>query len=81
MPSEKLRRRPGELHGRRAAVHRGDRRWDGDTLVVETTNFLRAPNVPHDDLRVIERFRRLDASTLFYEFTVEDSDYTAPYTG
>ena len=55
--------------------------WDGDTLIVETTNFLRAPNVPHDDLRVIERFRRLDASTLFYEFTVEDSDYEAPFTG
>ena len=55
--------------------------WDGGTLVVETTNFLRAPNVPHDDLRVTERFQRLDASTLFYEFTVEDSDYTAPYTG
>ncbi len=55
--------------------------WDGDTLVVETTNFLRAPNVPHEGLRVVERFSRLDADTLFYEFTVEDSDYTAPYTG
>ncbi len=55
--------------------------WEGDTLVVETTNFLRAANVAHDGLRVVERFSRLDADTLFYEFTVEDSDYTAPYTG
>ena len=53
----------------------------GRTLVVETTNFLRAPHVPHDGLRVVERFRRLDADTLFYEFTGEDSDYTSPYTG
>ncbi|MXX75603.1 MAG: hypothetical protein F4210_02125 [Holophagales bacterium] len=55
--------------------------WEDDTLVVETTNFLRAPHVPHEGLRVVERFRRIDADTLFYEFTVEDSDYTAPYTG
>ena len=55
--------------------------WEDDTLVVETTNFLRAPHVPHDGLKVTERFRRIDADTLFYEFTVEDSDYTAPYTG
>ena len=55
--------------------------WEEDTLVVETTNFLRAPHVAHDGLRVVERFSRIDADTLFYEFTVEDSDYTAPYTG
>ena len=37
--------------------------------------------VPHDGLRVTERFSRLDADRLFYEFTVEDSDYEAPFTG
>ncbi len=49
-------------------------RWEGDTLVVETTNFddrmnFRGANV---NLRVVERFRRVDADTLMYEFTVED---------
>ena len=62
--------------------------WEGDTLVVETTNFIRStgnyqrePGAPHEGLRLVERFRQLDSDTLFYEFTVEDPDRTAPYTG
>ena len=59
----------------------GDARghWEGDTLVVETTNFsdktvIRAANnaKPTDVLRVVERFRRVDADTLEYSFTIED---------
>jgi hypothetical protein len=50
-------------------------RWDGDTLVVETTNFTDQTNFrgSREDLHLIERFTRVDADTLLYEFTVEDS--------
>ncbi|MCY3965002.1 MAG: hypothetical protein OXG83_08185 [Acidobacteria bacterium] len=55
--------------------------WEGDTLVVETTNFLAQPGVPRDGLKVVERFARQSADGLLYEFTVHDPDYTAPYSG
>ena len=48
-------------------------RWDGDTLVVTTSNFK--PMVfrsASEKLTLIERFARVDASTLMYEFTVDD---------
>ena len=54
----------------------GDARghWEGDTLVVETTNFngknpLRGSS---ENMRVMERFTRVDADTILYKFTVED---------
>ncbi|MCE2515352.1 MAG: hypothetical protein J4F37_10140 [Acidobacteria bacterium] len=58
-------------------------RWEGDTLVVETTGFngkwtLRGtgPNA-----RYVERFRRSDAHTLAYEFTAyDDESFAAPWT-
>ena len=60
-------------------------RWDGDTLVVETTNFLRETNFmqgatsPH--LTLIERFTRVDADTLQYDVTVDDpAVWTRPWT-
>ena len=49
-------------------------RWEGDTLVVDTTNF-REPSgygATSEELHVIERFTRVDADTLVYHFTVED---------
>lgn len=55
--------------------------WDGDTLVVETTNFLESPGVPKDGLRVIERFSPVSDKGLLYQFTVHDPDYTASYSG
>jgi hypothetical protein len=61
-------------------------RWEGDTLVVETTNFndqllLGPGSTGSSDKRVIERFTRLDSDTLRYEFTVIDPPiYTAPWT-
>ena len=58
-------------------------RWDGDTLVVETTNFLRDTSFPasSEKLHLIERFTRVDADTLVYEFTVEDeTTWTRPWT-
>jgi hypothetical protein len=64
-------------------------RWEGSTLVVESTNFkradnLRAPNgraVQSEKRRKIERFSIADARTLKYSVTVEDPEtYTAPWT-
>jgi hypothetical protein len=48
--------------------------WDGETLVVETTNFHpeQGFNAPSDNLKVVERFTRLDSGTILYEFTVDD---------
>ena len=49
-------------------------RWEGDTLVVETANFSDRTSVSGstDRLRLTERFTRVDADTLHYEFTVDD---------
>jgi hypothetical protein len=72
-----------------AGVSRGY--WEGDTLVVKTTNFTDktpsfAPSVVTSigtgvTLNLTERFRRADAETLVYEFTVEDpATFTRPFT-
>lgn len=58
--------------------------WEGDTLVVDTTNFNDQPALGSADrnLHVIERFTRIDAKTLRYKFTVEDPTvWTKPWTG
>jgi hypothetical protein len=58
--------------------------WEGDTLVVDTTNFTDNPSLggASRDLHVVERFSRVDADTLLYRFTVEDPNvWTAPWTG
>jgi len=70
-------------------------RWEGNTLVVESTNF--SPKVAAfsarigasgsefgsaENLKLVERFTRLDAQTLQYEFTVNDpSTFTRSFTG
>jgi len=62
-------------------------RWDGDTLVVESTGynekfwFLRG-GLPHTDaLHLTERFSRPDFDTLKYEVTVDDPKaYTRPWS-
>jgi hypothetical protein len=48
--------------------------WEGDTLVVDTTNYAQDGNFRGSDsnLHLIERFTRVDADTLRYEFTVDD---------
>lgn len=63
----------------------GDSRahWEGDTLVVETTNFYQNTSLrgSSPNLRVTERFRRVDADTLVYEYTVNDpTTWTKPWT-
>jgi hypothetical protein len=58
--------------------------WEGDTLVVDTTNFTPQQQFrgSSENLHVIERFRRVDANTINYRFTVEDpTTFTSPFTG
>jgi len=69
-------------------------RWEGTTLVVETTNFhgrgmiansggggrLRGVSVT-EDLHLVERFTRIDEDTIIWEVTITDPDiYTQPFT-
>lgn len=58
--------------------------WEGDTLVVDTTNFTDKTRFrgSSETLHVVERFTRVDANTLRYQFTVEDpTTWTRPWTG
>ena len=64
---------------------RGDSRghWEGDTLVVDVTNFN--PANPFrgsgEKLHVVERFTRVDNDTILYRFTVEDpTTWDKPWT-
>ncbi len=69
-------------------------RWEGDTLVVDTTNYgdrtpFRGPPATtrqdiftSRDLRVTERFTRQDADTIIYRFTVDDpTTFVRPWSG
>src|SRR5579872_106108 len=58
-------------------------RWDGDTLVVETTNFTDNTRFMGSTgtLKVTERFTRVDAKSIRYQFTIEDpATWTRPWT-
>ena len=69
-------------------------RWEGNTLVVESTNYNdkgsiatsaatgRMRGIPQSDaMRVVERFTRIDANTIDYSVTIEDPKvYTRPWT-
>ena len=63
--------------------------WEGNTLVVESTNFkavgnMRAPGSrapQHEGRRIVERFTFVDQDTLRYDLTVDDPrTYSAPWT-
>lgn len=63
--------------------------WEGNTLVVESTNFkavgnMRAPGSrapQHEGRRMVERFTFVDENTLNYELTVDDPEtYAEPWT-
>ena len=57
--------------------------WEGDTLVVETTHFSDRHSYRGStrDRHLVERFTRVDADTLLYEFTITDpATWTAPWT-
>lgn len=58
--------------------------WEGDTLVVDTTNFTDKTRFrgSTDNLHVIERFTRVGPKELLYRFTVEDpATWAKPWTG
>jgi len=58
-------------------------RWEGETLVVDTTNFTdrTAFRGSTENLHLIERFTRLDPDTILYEFTADDPHtWTRPWT-
>ena len=58
--------------------------WEGDTLVVDTTNFTDKTRFrgATQDMHVVERFSRVDATTLKYRFTIEDPQtWSKPWTG
>ncbi|MCY4028916.1 MAG: hypothetical protein OXH75_21695 [Acidobacteria bacterium] len=63
--------------------------WEGDTLVVESTHFVDGTDerwaatwrMPTETMHLVERFRRVDADTLEYEFTLTDpAKFTRPWT-
>jgi hypothetical protein len=71
-----------------SAIHlwTGDSRghWEGDTLVIETTNFNDKTRFrgASENLKVTERLTRVDAKTILYRFTVDDpAAFTRPWTG
>jgi hypothetical protein len=64
-------------------------RWEGDTLVVDTTNFndnivsnsFNCCGASGANLHVVERFTRVDADTIDYRYTVDDpTTYTRTWT-
>lgn len=60
-------------------------RWEGDTLVVDTTNFSdnyeTTPRGSGSHLHLIERYTRIDANTLKYEVTYDDlTTWVKPWT-
>jgi hypothetical protein len=72
-PHGKLRQWAGDSRGR----------WEGNTLVVDTNNFLRETSLTGStaDTQLVERFTRLDPDTIGYEFTVTDpTSYTQPWS-
>ena len=72
-PNAKIRHVLGDSRGR----------WEGDTLVVDTTNFSKSSNFrgSHENLHLIERFTRVSPDRLEYAFTVsDDTTWTRPWT-
>jgi hypothetical protein len=64
-------------------MYMGDARghWEGNTLVVETTNLKAATRAASSDLRLIERFTRASQGLIRYEVTFDDpATWTAPWT-
>jgi len=83
---------PGRAVQQLAGIARG--RWEGDTLVVNTTNFTSKTNFrgspqstrqdifASETMRVVERFTMIDRDTIRYRFTVEDpSTWTRSWSG
>ena len=74
-PGAHLPKRIRQLHG----DPRG--RWDGDTLVVETTNYINGFQGSTPDVKLTERYTRVSPDFINWETTVEDpATWTKPYT-
>ena len=86
--------RPHVAAGVRLLAGDSRARWEGDTLVIDTTNFTNETNFrgspqttrqdifASDALRVVERLTLLDAGTIRYRFTVEDpKTWTRSWSG
>ncbi len=59
-------------------------RWEGDTLIVDTTNFSPRTTLRGSGtgLHVVERFSLKDGNTLRYQFTIDDpASFTRPWSG
>ena len=72
--SDKIRQFPGNSRGY----------WEGDTLVIETKNFVERRNYRGSAgaRHVVERLTRVDADTIRYQFTVDDpTTWTRPWSG
>ena len=55
--------------------------WEGDVLIVDSTNFTDLGDRFDENLHLVERFSRIDRDTLLYEFTIDDPTvYTQPWT-
>jgi hypothetical protein len=57
--------------------------WEGDTMVVDTTNFTDKTRFrgSTEDLHVVERFTRIDAGTILYRATIDDpAAFSRPWT-
>ena len=86
-----LDNRPGLTDGIRQWMGSSRGRWEGNTLVIETRNFTaRTASFSltglalgsAEGLRLEERFTRMDADTLLYEFTVDDpASFTQSFSG
>jgi len=55
--------------------------WEGDVLIVDSTNFTDLGDRFDENLHLVERFSRIDRDTLLYEFTIDNPTvYTQPWT-
>jgi hypothetical protein len=76
--------RPHAPNGVRSWLGDSRGRWEGDTLVVETTNFNDkvAFRGASENMKVIERFTRVSDDQIRYQFTVHDpATWEIPWSG
>ena len=58
--------------------------WEGNTLVIDTTNFIGKSNFygADENMHLTERLTRTDAGTILYQFTVDDpTAFVRPWSG
>ena len=78
-----LDNRPHLSHAIRSYFGDSRGRWEGDTLVVDVTNFSKDAGYrgATTNLHVVERFKRIDAGTVHYELTIDDpTTFSKPWT-